>query len=78
MLLVSMSLLLFGIPLVMLNTEAGEDAVVEGLFPFWLINSIINQYLLALGEFSTLRTSQNSLMQASATSSSCLRHSSRC
>ena len=54
MLLIGMSLLLFGIPLVMLNTEAGEDAVVEGLFPFWLINSIINQYLLALGEFSTL------------------------
>lgn len=54
MLLVGMSLLLFGIPLVMLNTEAGENSVVEGIFPFWLINSIINQYLLALGEFSTL------------------------
>ena len=56
MLLVGISLLLFGIPLVMLNSEAISDdsAVVEGLFPFWLANSIINQYLLALGEFSTL------------------------
>ena len=53
-LLIVISLMLFGIPIVMLNMNRDEDhPIVTGDFSFWLPNMIVNQYLLALGEFST-------------------------
>ena len=44
---------MFGVPMVMLNLNRVEDnSVVDEPFGFWGINMLLNQYLLALGEFS--------------------------
>ena len=54
MLLMVISLMIFGIPLVMLNinrTIDGEDEVIHEVSKFWMPNMVLNQYLLALGEF---------------------------
>ena len=54
MLLMVVSLLIFGIPMVMLNinrTINDQDEVINGVSKFWLPNILLNQYLLALGEF---------------------------
>ena len=51
--LIFIALATFGIPMVILNFNRESDAqVVDGLFSFWFLNMFINQYLLALGEFS--------------------------
>ena len=53
MLLIVISLLIFGIPMVMLNLNRTDDEneVIDDVSPFWLPNIMLNQYLLALGEF---------------------------
>ena len=54
MLLMVVSLLICGIPMVMLNMNRSsheENEVIEGVSSFWLPNIMINQYLLSLGEF---------------------------
>ena len=53
MLLMVVSLLIFGIPMIMLNLNRTDEKteLIEVIWPFWLPNIIINQYLLALGEF---------------------------
>ena len=46
--------MIFGIPMVMLNinrTINGEDQVIHEVSKFWMPNMVLNQYLLALGEF---------------------------
>ena len=54
LLLVILSLLIFGIPLVMLDMNRiilNEGEAIPEVSSFWLPNILINQYLLALGEF---------------------------
>ena len=54
MLLMVVSLLIFGIPMVMLNinrTSYLDEEFIASVSPFWLVNIMINQYLLSLGEF---------------------------
>lgn len=52
-LLIVMSLMMFGIPMNMLNLNRDEDnKVVDDPFSYWLPNIMINQWLLALGEFN--------------------------
>ena len=54
MMLMVISLMIFGIPMVMLNmnrTIDGEDEVIPEVSKFWMPNMVLNQYLLALGEF---------------------------
>ena len=44
---------MFGIPMVMLNSSRTDEiALVDQKFSFWIPNMLINQYLLALGEFN--------------------------
>ncbi len=51
--LIFVSLIMFGIPMVILNNSRGQDnLVLEGPFDFWILNMLLNQYLLALGEFN--------------------------
>ena len=51
--LIFVALATFGIPMIILNfNRQEENKVVDGLFSFWFLNMMINQYLLALGEFS--------------------------
>ena len=51
--LLFISLLMFGIPMIMLNSSRSEElALVDKKFSFWIPNMLINQYLLILGEFN--------------------------
>ena len=51
--LLFISLLMFGIPMVMLNSSRTDElALVDQKFSFWIPNMLINQYLLLLGEFN--------------------------
>ena len=51
--LLFISLMMFGVPMIMLNNSRTEEtALVDHKFSFWIPNMIINQYLLALGEFN--------------------------
>lgn len=60
MILLAVTLLTFGIPMVLLNLNRGEDnAIIEPIFGFWLLDLIMNQYLLALGEFNMDNFSDN-------------------
>jgi len=53
LILLTTALMMFGVPMVMLNLNRLEDnSVVDEPFGFWGINMLLNQYLLALGEFS--------------------------
>lgn len=53
MILLSVTLLTFGVPMVLLNLNRGDDnAVIEPIFGFWVLDLLMNQYLLALGEFN--------------------------
>ena len=54
MLLLIISLLIFGVPMVMLNINRqmkGEQEIINSPSLFWLPNIILYQYELALGEF---------------------------
>ena len=51
--LLFISLLMFGIPMIMLNNNRTDElALVEQKFSNWIPNMLINQYLLSLGEFT--------------------------
>ena len=51
--LIVASLMLFGVPMAMLNLNRDESSqVVEPTFGNWAANMILNQYFLALGEFN--------------------------
>ena len=44
--------MIFGLPMAILNMNRTDDTqVIKDPFSFWLPNMVINQYLLALGEF---------------------------
>jgi hypothetical protein len=53
--LIFLCLAMFGIPMVVLNQNRSDDnSVISKTFDFWFIDMMINQYLLALGEFASL------------------------
>ena len=53
MILLIAALMMFGMPMVMLNLNRAEgDEIVNETFSFWGLNLLLNQYLLALGEFN--------------------------
>ena len=52
MVLILDMLMIFGIPLVMLDANSNEDKqLIDSAFNFWLLDLVFNQYLLSLGEF---------------------------
>ena len=57
MLLFFVALLLFGLPLSMLNQNrfrySEDEQIIDEVVRWWLYDIIYNQYLLALGEFQT-------------------------
>jgi len=47
------ALMMFGVPMVMLNlNRTADNSIVDDPFGFWGLNMLLNQYLLALGEFN--------------------------
>ena len=55
LILLVIALSMFGIPLVILNQNRKDEddkAIIESLVNFWVFDMLVNQYLLALGEFS--------------------------
>ena len=53
MILILTALATFGVPMIILNLNLDADSqVVDEVFDFWLVDMLLNQYLLALGEFS--------------------------
>ena len=55
LLLFFISLLIFGIPLTMLDMNRSDGSeIISKVFGFWLLDAIYNQYLLSLGEFGGL------------------------
>ena len=57
MILFFVALLMFGIPISMLNlgrTDAEDSTLVSPFFNFWLADALMNQYILSLGEFGSL------------------------
>ena len=51
-LLLIIALLMFGVPVLMLDMNSAEDAeLIDDNFHFWLVDLMFNQYMLALGEF---------------------------
>ena len=53
MLLLATAMLMFGLPLNMLNLSREDDSelIAEERFAWWIADAIYNQYLLMLGEF---------------------------
>ena len=61
LILILTALATFGIPMIILNLKLdAESQVVDEVFGFWLVNMLLNQYLLALGEFSLDNFASNS------------------
>ena len=55
MILIMIALLIFGVPMVILNlNRSEEDSIIENLTGYRVFDTFINQYLLALGEFVSL------------------------
>lgn len=53
MIILFASLLVFGLPIQYLNLNRTDDnAIVDGVFGFWGLDILFNQYLLSLGEFN--------------------------
>lgn len=53
MILLFVALSTFGVPMIILDfNRTADDGNVDGIFGFWVFNMLINQYLLALGEFN--------------------------
>lgn len=53
MILILTTLATFGVPMIILNLNLdAESQVVDDVFGYWVLNMLLNQYLLALGEFS--------------------------
>jgi hypothetical protein len=47
------ALMMFGVPMIMLNlNRTADNSIVDDPFGFWGLNMLLNQYLLALGEFN--------------------------
>ena len=54
--LIFFALLMFGIPLIILNENRDEEnAINEGPIGLWFFDMLIDQYLLALGEWGNTR-----------------------
>ena len=61
MILILTALATFGIPMIILNLSLdSESQVVDDVFGIWIVNMLLNQYLLALGEFSLDNFASNS------------------
>lgn len=54
--LIFISLLMFGVPMLILNQNryTSEDSIIQNDINWWFFDILINQYLLALGEFTSL------------------------
>ncbi len=53
MLLILVALTMFGVPMLILDGNRNEiNAVIEAPTGIWVFDVLINQYLLALGEFN--------------------------
>ena len=53
LILLVVALMMFGVPMIMLNLNREPDAqIVDPIFNSWMLNLLLNQYLLALGEFN--------------------------
>ena len=60
MILLAVTLLTFGVPMVLLNLNRGDDnVIIEPIFGFWILDLLMNQYLLALGEFNMDNFAEN-------------------
>lgn len=55
MILLVTSLMMFGVPVAMLNLNRaeGDNDIVSTIFGFWIFDLLANQYFLSLGEFNT-------------------------
>ncbi len=54
--LILFALMMFGIPLSILNeNRTSDDEIVESPIGFWVFDMLLNQYLLALGEWEATR-----------------------
>ena len=52
LLLLLTTLMMFGVPLVMLDANSNDEKeIIEGTFNFWIADLVYNQYMLSLGEF---------------------------
>lgn len=52
--LILTALAMFGVPMVILNLNRNEETqVIQKVFDLWFIDMLLNQYLMALGEFDT-------------------------
>lgn len=52
MILIVVSLLMFGLPMTILNgNRTDQDSIQDSPIGFWIIDMIIGQYLLALGDW---------------------------
>ena len=59
MILFIVALVGFGLPMSMLDMNRGEDAhLIAQIFGWWFIDALYNQYLLSLGEFSSLASAE--------------------
>ena len=57
MILFGVALIAFGLPLVILDLNRDKDSVlIPSTYGFWLIDVLINQYELSLGEFTSLES----------------------
>lgn len=55
LILFAVALIAFGVPMSMLELNRDENSeLVSAPLNFWVIDTILNQYLLSLGEFSSL------------------------
>ena len=53
LILILLALSMFGIPMVILNNNRTEEnSLIDNPINFWVFDMLINQYLLALGEFN--------------------------
>ena len=52
MIVLLFSFIAFGMPMGFLNMNRTDDtSLIDGVFGFWVFDSVFNQYLLGLGEF---------------------------
>ena len=59
MILFLVALVGFGLPMSMLDMNRGENAhLIAQIFGWWFIDALYNQYLLSLGEFSSLSSAE--------------------
>ena len=57
MILFGVALMAFGLPLVILDLNRDKDStLILSAYGFWLIDILVNQYELSLGEFTSLES----------------------